>query len=583
MQGNRERVRLWVILLLTAVTGILWSVTALFTGPEIVFREGVVASSSGNPIRALYVLPQFRNAPKARSLPAVVAIPPYTSRSKAMEIICAELARRGVACGIPDFFGKTEAESRQRMERDSFSVMTSDVLSIAEGMGRFLWVDPARIGVCGYSVGGKVAFLAGTRDPGIRAVVPIGVQTDVSPKVPQNLLFLVGLYDEFHSPLAMLQGFQEDGISSEPAYNVVYGAFDEGTARQISVIPTCDHFTETLDLMLVRHLLEWYSRVFEMPEINQGPLWVWWDRVLGFLFMVSASILYAHFATGLFMRIRDRRKAHLPAWVMARLPLIPLGILLLLIWVCGKSNPALGPLAADLIVGLLFAHSAACFVSGRQGQHSDHSRFGSLRPFGFLILSLYIAMLITWFIMGIPFYFRFPASLFWYPVFCVNVSILLPLKLWGKMVMWLFSDILTGLTPRAITICFFGSLLVFPDWFMRIINRIAEEAVHAVRSRSRAPRASQNGEYAQGGRAKTTLQPGRKPLAISTRSALKIGVLIVFWGILAFLVYRRSAEGMMTGEALRAGGAIILRFAILPLLITWLIVRTRFFHRISRI
>jgi len=157
------------------------------------------------------------------------------------------------------------------------------------------------------------------------------------------------------------------------------------------------------------------------------------------------------------------------------------------------------------------------------------------------------------------------------------------------MVMWFFSDILTGLTPKAITICFFGSLIVFPDWFMRGINRIAEEAVHAIRTQLRAPQTSQNGETVSharnglGGRAKESLQPGRNPLAISARSALKIGVLIVFWGILAFLIYRRSAEGMMTVEALKAGGAIILRFAILPLFITWLIVRSGFFRRISRI
>ena len=63
-----------------------------------------------------------------------------------------------------------------------------------------LWIHPEKIGVCGHSIGGTVAFLAGLEDPSIRAVIPIGMETEIYPQRPQNLLLLSGLYDEIRTP-----------------------------------------------------------------------------------------------------------------------------------------------------------------------------------------------------------------------------------------------------------------------------------------------------------------------------------------------------------------------------------------------
>ena len=206
----------------------------LLPGVELEIKEEVIASSSGNPIRVRYFFPSLGSLPKAQSHPAVVAVPPYTIPPDVMEILCVELTRRGVACAIPDFLGKSRGESRQHMEKDSLTVMMQDVLSIVNALKALSWIDPERIGVCGHSVGGTVAFLAGLEDLDIRAVIPIGMEVEVDPRRPQNLLLLAGLYDEIRTPTALLKRLREYGIAVDPSLDTLYGDFSQGTSSWLA-------------------------------------------------------------------------------------------------------------------------------------------------------------------------------------------------------------------------------------------------------------------------------------------------------------------------------------------------------------
>jgi pimeloyl-ACP methyl ester carboxylesterase len=538
--------------------GVFGGAVLFLTGPQVVFKEHVVPSLSGNPIRTRYVFPAFEKAPKERSHPAVVAIPPYNIPPEAMEIICVELARRGIVCAIPDFFGKTRAESRQNMEDDSLSIMTSDVLSIAESLKALPWVDPGRLGTCGHSVGGTVAFLAGLSDPTIKAVVPIGMQTEVHPRRPQNLLLLAGLYDEIHTPTALLKTFEEYRVAANPAINTLYGNFDQGTARQITIIPTCDHFIEMFDPLLIRQLLSWYALAFDMPDLGQGALREWWRRVMAFIFMFSATVVYTILMNRLFSNISSGIAAKLPLWLTIRIPVIPLLMILVALWLSGSAIGGFRTIAADLMMSVLLAHSVICFRVKQELECGKQPSYRSLRSTSCVVLALGIAMLFTWFIMSLPYYFRFPSIMFWYPVFVINTSVLFPLQIWSRMVSWLFADMINGLQPNRLYITLLCFILIFPDWLMRLFNRIAEEIT-------------------------ASFKPKPGALTLSDRSPLKIALLVVLLGIFAFLVYRRIVEGMLTPETTMKAALILLRFAILPFPLTWLIIRTRLFRRISKL
>jgi hypothetical protein len=56
-------------------------------------------------------------------------------------------------------------------------------------------------------------------------------------------------------------------------------------------------------------------------------------------------------------------------------------------------------------------------------------------------------------------------------------------------------------------------------------------------------------------------------------------ILLALLAVLGFLVYRRIEEGMLTLETAGLAGISILRFAVLPFIITVLFIRTRLFRR----
>jgi hypothetical protein len=62
-------------------------------------------------------------------------------------------------------------------------------------------------------------------------------------------------------------------------------------------------------------------------------------------------------------------------------------------------------------------------------------------------------------------------------------------------------------------------------------------------------------------------------------SAVKIAVLVILLAVLVYLGARRVREGMLTWETGMLAAESLLRFAVLPFVITWLIIRARRFRR----
>ncbi|MFO8055953.1 MAG: hypothetical protein R6V10_01480 [bacterium] len=537
-----------------------------FQGGEVVFEERGLDSLSGSPLRVVFVYPAERDKLASKSAPAVIAIPPYSIPPEAMDIICTELAARGAACAIPDFFGKTEAESRQRMGEDSLRTMTQDMITIVRYLRGLPFVDPDKIGSCGHSVGGTVSILTGMADPRVRSTVPIGMESDFSQGRPQNIMFISGLYDEIHSPENLLENLTANGVTENPQNRELYGSFEHGTAVQVNILPTTDHFIETFDYFLIKDLLEWYARSFAEPGLAEGTLDHWWHKVSVFIFMLAFSVFYGVVGGRYSELLAEKAGSRVPHWLLVRLQALPLLLFVGLAWFLGDTYPGLRVGGLYLMVSLPIAQEFVSFRAAGMLRHPGTSPFRTMRALFFICLALGAATLVSFGLVSIPNYVRFPEMLGWYPVFALNMLVLFPLEVWGRSLPPMFSETISGLTPATGYVILVAVVVLVPGLVLRVADRIAQEVVIAVRARLKPLYKIEE----------------RKPVALRRRvSPIMVIILLVLFAVLGFLVYRRIAEGMLTLETAGLAGLSILRFAVLPFILTALIVRTRRFRKIA--
>ncbi len=538
-----------------------------YPSSDVRVSEQVIASRSGNPIRTVLFLPRLDKGHE-EPMPGVVAVPPYSVPPEGMEVICMELAARGATCAVPDFFGKSRAESRQRMGGDSLEVLTLDALSIAHALRTLPFVDPHRIGACGHSIGGTVVVLAGIRAPWIRAVIPIGMESSFLLKKPKNLLFLSGLYDEIHSPRALLDNLSEHEVTDHPENGVTYGSMEEGTARMVSIIHTTDHFIETFDPLLIRELLWWFSNALSEPGLAKGPLRAWNRRVAGFIFMVSAAFLYALIMGRWSAGFARRMRAGMPDWLIMRLQALPVVLVVGLLWGGSLFWPGFRPAGVDLLLALALCHELASHRARGVLRLGERSPMRNLRTAALALLALGAGALISFGIVSAPEYLRMPEAALSYPRFVLHMIVLFPLEVWGRVKPWFFQEMTAAVEPGILYYILLAAVVLAPGSIIRGADRVASELTIALRGwlKPLGPSWKEAGPKDKTG-------TGATPVRLAL-----LGVLLL---VLGYFLYRRVAEGMLTQETAMLALMSILRFAVLPFVIAALFVRTRWFRKIS--
>ena len=541
--------RLWLALCLLSAGAVL-----LLTGPPVLTAECVIASLSGMPIRMRIVQPITLGP----SHPAMILVAPYCLPPDSMDVMATELARRGIVCAMPDFYGRTAAESRQHMGSNSLAIMTKDVLSIVATLGKMPGVDPRRIGVSGVSIGGTVAFIAGCRNDHIAAVVPIGMKTDVYPEMPQNLLLISGLYDEFRSPTTLKHALGEYGVAKTPRINTLYGSMADGSARKVAIVPTCDHFTAPSDPLLIRELARWCEASLGAPVSSAGTMREVWRTIASGICVLAATILVAMGLVPILPRSVQRLAAHVPAWLAIRLTWPPLLCCVGVCWAAGTFIAPLRTLSADLMIALPLAYCAACYVAGHRLRTGTFPHPRAFRIAVFTALAAWIAIMLSWGIMSIPSYCQWPLTLAWYPAFVAMTTALIPCKLLLLARSFLFSEYHNTLVPAWPWYAIVISLALAPGWCGRMVHATARGMEAALDS---------------GALSRIRVGASRSTLAL-------LAIIIV---ALVMVLVRRHAEGMITRQTLTMASVVMLRFTILPFLITWCIMRSRFFSQTTNV
>ena len=267
----------------------------LWTGFNLTL--GIESQSVAIPINAKQNLITRIYTPKTTPKPQPVMILCHgvNASKESMTPLAIELARHGIAAIAFDFGGYGESYSVGMQNKSIESLEASTVAdakavldfvrsrSVSEDVSHSSQFDSKRIGIAGHSMGGTTALKLAQLESQLQATVVLSISGFATPTIPNNLFLGVGLYEQLNPPSELRQMWQmvcPDGICNN---------FQNGTARQLVISDTTDHFTAPYDPKLIRQVIHWTQQAFDLP-LQDKPLIVPWF-IVGGIGTVSGSIV----------------------------------------------------------------------------------------------------------------------------------------------------------------------------------------------------------------------------------------------------------------------------------------------------
>ncbi|MFQ5880670.1 MAG: alpha/beta hydrolase, partial [Dehalococcoidia bacterium] len=468
------------------------------------------------PLRVVLFFPQPPLYPQA---PAAILCQPFNNPPGYARLLALELVRDGFIVLTFDWHGRTAEENRQLLRTDALAVLRADLEAAVAYLRRLPDVAPERIVIAGHSVGGTLAIEVALADPTIAALAVIGMAADVTPQQPRNLLWAVGLYDEFR-PLGHMRDVFQASAATLARENTTVGDFAQGTARRLGVSPTADHFTELQDRGIHREVRAWFRQALGLPAAS-GRLWMETRSLL---------LLLAWLAALPAARLTLRRAANHRRWlVRAALAGALLGVVLL-----SRVHGPYFLLAADAILGLVVFGLLAGFLCTCEAETLRRAWQFAAR----LGLVLWASLFLTLVVNNLASYLHEPRYLLWLPEFALR-HVLDGLYAYGlvyprPLLFSLYDPEI--LAPRLWVYALLGIELVFPGLLLGLLTRLASRP-----ARMRAP--------------------ARRPLPL-----VSLAILVLLLGLLASIAWLRLQQGFLTAESALAALRYLARFAVLPIL-----------------
>jgi len=162
------------------------------------------------------------------------------------------------------------------------------------------------LALLGYSMGGFPTYSYAVSHPNVTAWVGVGSSADgtVSNTTnPHNVLMVVGSLDEaFPLDQAKVEMLNLTGFSdvNDIEFNTLYGAIENGTAREIHVVPGMDHLITPWVRDCVETATAWivasFGMVMPSPSMNAfdvraGFAWIGFFALVGLLFTLATILV----------------------------------------------------------------------------------------------------------------------------------------------------------------------------------------------------------------------------------------------------------------------------------------------------
>lgn len=516
MDAEKRGLQLPACLVAGGLSLLLILLTHLLPEPPHRLEYTRIHNRHGMPLRTILYWPE---PPLYARAPAAVLCQPFNSAPEYARLLALELVREGFVVLTFNWRGQSREENRQIVGAGAREVLRADAVAAAAYLRTLPGVDPERIMIGGHSVGGTLAIEAATEDPMITAVASIGMEADVTPDRPRNLLWTVGLYDEFRVLNRMRDVFQASAATAALEHSTV-GSFTRGTARRLDVSPTADHFTELHDREVHRQVLDWYRQAAGLPPSNRD-LWMEIRALLSLLAWVTAL---AGALLLLYEVVKNRE------WLLR----VTAALALLVVALVGTYRGPRFLLAADAIFGLALFSLLGGFLCTRRPEALERAG----RWLGRVAVLLWISLLLTFVVNNVANDIHEPRYLLRLPEFAMKhlLDLIYSYVLIGPRpyVFSVYSP--QGLSPRLWVYALLASEIVQPGLLLGLLGRLF--------------------------RARPAPRPESRPRGKQSLWALAL-LLIVLAGV----AWMRIRQGFLTPESALAALRFLLRFTVLPIFI----------------
>ncbi|MBI4466512.1 MAG: alpha/beta hydrolase [Acidobacteria bacterium] len=476
----------------------------------------------GMPFRVVVFSPE---PPVFDRAPAAILCQPINNPPEYARLLALELVADGFVVLTFDWRGRAREENRQLLRTGALEVLRQDVASAVRYLRGLPHLDPRHLGIAGHSVGGTLAIEAATADPTIAAVASIGMEADVSPELPHNLLWAVGLYDEFRV-LNRMRDFFQASAGTVAMENTTVGDFSRGSARRLGVSPTADHFTELQDRGIHREVRDWFRQAVGLPP---APRRLW--RETRALLVVLAWLTALLGALLMLRRVAQNRTWVLRVAAAATL----LGVVLL-----GGARGTYFLAATDATLCLLLFALWGGFLSQRRPEALERGwRFAAR-----VGLSAWASLLLTLVVNNIANYLHEPRYLVSLPEFALRHAldgVYAYLFVYPRPLLFSIYEP-QALLPRLWVYALIGAEVLVPGLWLGLVARLAR----------RKP---------------------RPEVAYRPLSKVSLAVLLLLLGGLGAVLWLRFQQGFLTGESAWAAFRFLMRFTVLPIFIFTLLWR----------
>jgi hypothetical protein len=270
----------WGLCLLILVCAVVLASLVQQDFGRVAVRNVIYDNYNGIRIRAKLFQP--RAVTEQAPGPGVVYIHGYQNNRETADPYAIELARRGIVVLSIDAIGRGNSGEPNDPDAPDFDPTYGGITSLAY-LKALPFVDEARVGMMGHSLGAEMAYTVAINDPTVQALSISGFAygEGATPTNPKNMLMIFGRWDEYRARMTGTRDFAREWMSTpqtqrvitaaDPQLGVTYGDFADGSARRV-YMPHTIHVLESFHPGAIAEAVSWMQQALQpAPDLWRDP------------------------------------------------------------------------------------------------------------------------------------------------------------------------------------------------------------------------------------------------------------------------------------------------------------------------